>query len=105
MPPGRLPREVFQACPTGRRPWEDPGHAGETMSLSWPGNASGSPPEELEEVSGIFITDSPPEVLLLLGISEASYFCYPVNTFRRDLIGCCRSGSYPDESRWEADSP
>ncbi|KAI3368720.1 hypothetical protein L3Q82_025415 [Scortum barcoo] len=43
MPPGRLPREVFQACPTGRRPREDPGHAGETMSLSWPGNASGSP--------------------------------------------------------------
>ncbi|KAI3362708.1 hypothetical protein L3Q82_001775 [Scortum barcoo] len=24
-------------------PWEDPGHAGETMSLGWPGNASGSP--------------------------------------------------------------
>ncbi|KAI3376003.1 hypothetical protein L3Q82_016532 [Scortum barcoo] len=22
---------------------EDPGHAGETMSLGWPGNASGSP--------------------------------------------------------------
>ncbi|KAI3367554.1 hypothetical protein L3Q82_026397, partial [Scortum barcoo] len=43
MPPGRLPREVFQACPTGRRPREDPGHAGETMSLGWPGNASGSP--------------------------------------------------------------
>ncbi|KAI3351691.1 hypothetical protein L3Q82_020526, partial [Scortum barcoo] len=54
MPPGRLPREVFQACPTGRRPrfQEDPGHAGETMSLSWPGNASEVPPEELEEVSG-----------------------------------------------------
>ncbi|KAI3361713.1 hypothetical protein L3Q82_001949 [Scortum barcoo] len=31
---------------------EDPGHAGETMSLGWPGNASGIPPEELEEVSG-----------------------------------------------------
>ncbi|KAI3372952.1 hypothetical protein L3Q82_023399, partial [Scortum barcoo] len=52
MPPGRLPREVFQACPTGRRPVEDPGHAGETMSLGWPGNAYGIPPEELEEVSG-----------------------------------------------------
>ncbi|KAI3360654.1 hypothetical protein L3Q82_002519 [Scortum barcoo] len=24
-------------------PGEDPGHAGETMSLGWPGNASGSP--------------------------------------------------------------
>ncbi|KAI3363270.1 hypothetical protein L3Q82_011557, partial [Scortum barcoo] len=45
MPLGlRLPREVFQACPTGRRPpREDPGHAGETMSLGWPGNASGPP--------------------------------------------------------------
>ncbi|KAI3370426.1 hypothetical protein L3Q82_025186 [Scortum barcoo] len=30
--------------PTGRRGFgEDPGHAGETMSLGWPGNASGSP--------------------------------------------------------------
>ncbi|KAI3373544.1 hypothetical protein L3Q82_022135 [Scortum barcoo] len=54
MPPGRLPREVFQACPTGGGGLgEDPGHAGETMSLGWPGNASGSPPEELEEVSGV----------------------------------------------------
>ena len=35
----------------GRDPWEDPGHVGETMSLGWPGNASG-PPEELEEVAG-----------------------------------------------------
>ncbi|KAI3368100.1 hypothetical protein L3Q82_007803 [Scortum barcoo] len=33
---------------------EDPGHAGETMSLGWPGNASGSPREELEEVSGVW---------------------------------------------------
>ncbi|KAI3368310.1 hypothetical protein L3Q82_007829 [Scortum barcoo] len=44
MPPGRLPREVFQGprCPMarGRRPREDlGGHAGETMSLGWPGNA------------------------------------------------------------------
>ncbi|KAK7913334.1 hypothetical protein WMY93_013545 [Mugilogobius chulae] len=35
MPPGRLPGEVFRACPTGRRPREDPGHAGGTMSLDW----------------------------------------------------------------------
>ncbi|KAI3368114.1 hypothetical protein L3Q82_007841 [Scortum barcoo] len=35
-----------------KAPWEDPGHAGETMSLGWPGNAFGIPPEELEEVSG-----------------------------------------------------
>ena len=31
---------------------EDPGHAGGTMSLSWPGNTSGSPPEELDKVAG-----------------------------------------------------
>ncbi|MEQ2238784.1 hypothetical protein ILYODFUR_036870 [Ilyodon furcidens] len=42
MPPGRLPREVFQARPTGRSPGDGPGHAGGTMSLSWPGNALGS---------------------------------------------------------------
>ncbi|KAI3377434.1 hypothetical protein L3Q82_008412 [Scortum barcoo] len=59
MPPGRLPREVFQAgVPPGGGPGEDPGHAGETMSLGWPGNASGIPPEELEEVSGISIIGS-----------------------------------------------
>ncbi|XP_073778470.1 uncharacterized protein [Danio rerio] len=40
MPPGGFPREVFQPCPTGKR--EDPGHAGGTLSLSWPGNVSGS---------------------------------------------------------------
>ncbi|XP_061892442.1 uncharacterized protein LOC133642332 [Entelurus aequoreus] len=41
MPPERLPKEVFRARPTGRRPrgrprtrWED---------YVWPGNASGSP--------------------------------------------------------------
>ncbi|TWW54789.1 hypothetical protein D4764_0289820 [Takifugu flavidus] len=43
MPPGRLPGEVFRACPSGRRPLGDPGHVGETMSLDWPGNAWGSP--------------------------------------------------------------
>ncbi|KAI3356446.1 hypothetical protein L3Q82_017657 [Scortum barcoo] len=45
MPPGRLPREVFQAGMShlGGGLGEDPGHAGETMSLGWPGNASGSP--------------------------------------------------------------
>lgn len=30
----------------------DPGHAGEIKSLRWPGNASISPPEELDEVAG-----------------------------------------------------
>ncbi|KAI3362006.1 hypothetical protein L3Q82_012348 [Scortum barcoo] len=52
MPPGRLPREVFQACPTGRRPrgrprtrWRD-----YVSQLAW--ERLGVPPEELEEVSG-----------------------------------------------------
>ena len=51
MPPGRLPGEVFRACPTGRRPGEDPGHAGETVSrLAW--ERLGIPQEELDEVAG-----------------------------------------------------
>ncbi|KAI3367063.1 hypothetical protein L3Q82_009264, partial [Scortum barcoo] len=52
MPPGRLPREVFQACPTGRRPrgrprtrWRD-----YVSRLAW--ERLGVPLEELEEVSG-----------------------------------------------------
>ncbi|KAK5601698.1 hypothetical protein CRENBAI_021922 [Crenichthys baileyi] len=36
----------------GGGPGDGPGHAGGTMSLGWPGNALGSPLEELEEVSG-----------------------------------------------------
>ncbi|KAI3371761.1 hypothetical protein L3Q82_024310 [Scortum barcoo] len=53
MPPGRLPREVFQACPTGRRPrgrprtrWRD-----YVSRLAW--ERLGVPLEELEEVSGV----------------------------------------------------
>ena len=52
MPPGRLPREVFLACPTGRRPrgrprtrWSD-----YVTRLAW--ERLGILPEELEEVSG-----------------------------------------------------
>uniref|UniRef100_A0A672GTN4 Reverse transcriptase domain-containing protein n=4 Tax=Salarias fasciatus TaxID=181472 RepID=A0A672GTN4_SALFA len=52
MPPGRLPREVFRACPTGRRPrgrprtrWRD-----YVSRLAW--ERLGILPEELEEVSG-----------------------------------------------------
>ncbi|KAI3373259.1 hypothetical protein L3Q82_006385 [Scortum barcoo] len=48
MPPGRLPREVFQACPTERRPrgrprtrWRD-----YVSQLAW--EHLGVPPEELE---------------------------------------------------------
>ncbi|KAK3518675.1 hypothetical protein QTP70_007168 [Hemibagrus guttatus] len=60
MPPGRLPGEVFRACPTGKRPrgrprirWRD-----YVFRLAW--ERLGIPPEELEEVSGereIRITD------------------------------------------------
>ncbi|KAI3352201.1 hypothetical protein L3Q82_005168 [Scortum barcoo] len=57
MPPGRLPREVFQACPPpGGGLREDPGHAGETMSLGWPGNASGSPRKSWRKCLGQVIT-------------------------------------------------
>ncbi|KAK3516854.1 hypothetical protein QTP70_027075 [Hemibagrus guttatus] len=52
MPPGRLPGEVFRACPTGKRPrgrpktrWRD-----YVFRLAW--ERLGVPPEELEEVSG-----------------------------------------------------
>ncbi|KAK3519713.1 hypothetical protein QTP70_002681 [Hemibagrus guttatus] len=52
MPPGRLPGEVFRACPTGKRPrgrprtrWRDC-----VSQLTW--ERLGIPPEELEEVSG-----------------------------------------------------
>ncbi|KAK7925839.1 hypothetical protein WMY93_008149 [Mugilogobius chulae] len=52
MPPGRLPREVFRPCPTGRRPrgrprtrWRD-----YVSRLAWV--RLGIPPEELEEVCG-----------------------------------------------------
>ncbi|KAK3545223.1 hypothetical protein QTP70_002063 [Hemibagrus guttatus] len=51
MPPGRLPGEVFWACPTGKRPrgrprtrWRD-----YVFRLAW--ERLGVPPEELEEVA------------------------------------------------------
>ncbi|KAI3356054.1 hypothetical protein L3Q82_017168 [Scortum barcoo] len=55
MPPGRLTSlgRCSRHVPPGGSPWKDPGHAGETMSLGWPGNAYRVPPEELEEVSGV----------------------------------------------------
>lgn len=43
LPPGCLPREVFQAHPSGRRPQTDRGLGGEIISLHWSGNASGAP--------------------------------------------------------------
>ncbi|TWW60792.1 hypothetical protein D4764_05G0008820 [Takifugu flavidus] len=52
MPPGRLPGEVFRACPSGRRPpgrprtlWRD-----YVSRLVW--ERLGVPPDELEEVAG-----------------------------------------------------
>ncbi|KAI3373216.1 hypothetical protein L3Q82_006378 [Scortum barcoo] len=49
-----LPREVFQACPTGRRPWGRPRtHCWRdyVSRLAW--ERLGVPLEELEEVSGL----------------------------------------------------
>ncbi|KAI3352062.1 hypothetical protein L3Q82_020878, partial [Scortum barcoo] len=58
MPPGRLPREVFQACPTRE---EAPGKTQDTLErlclsaglgTATSGSGSPSPRRELEEVSG-----------------------------------------------------
>ncbi|KAK3556392.1 hypothetical protein QTP70_007987 [Hemibagrus guttatus] len=51
MPPGRLPGEVFQACPTGKRPWGRPRTRWRdyVFRLAW--ERLGVPPEELEEVA------------------------------------------------------
>ena len=43
MPTGRLPLEVFQARPVGRRPRGRPTTRWRDYSQHWPGNASGSP--------------------------------------------------------------
>ncbi|KAI3356858.1 hypothetical protein L3Q82_003341 [Scortum barcoo] len=61
---------------------EDPGHAGETMSLSWPGNARG-PPEELEEVSG-------GKLSLIIGVSRR--LCEDVPVSHQELWGCLVGG-------------
>ncbi|KAK3550483.1 hypothetical protein QTP86_030724 [Hemibagrus guttatus] len=52
MPPGRLPGEVFRACPTGKRPRGRPRtrRRDHVFRLAW--ERLGVPPEELEEVSG-----------------------------------------------------
>ncbi|KAK3527330.1 hypothetical protein QTP86_020254 [Hemibagrus guttatus] len=52
MPPGRLPGEVFRACPTRKRPWGRPRTRWRdyVSRLTW--ERLGIPPEELEEVSG-----------------------------------------------------
>lgn len=38
--------------PSGGEPGEEPGHAGATRSLGWPGNTTPVPPDELEKVTG-----------------------------------------------------
>ena len=48
----RVGVRVRGSIPPVGGPQEEPGHAGGTMSLGWPGNASRSPPEELDEVAG-----------------------------------------------------
>ncbi|KAK3546351.1 hypothetical protein QTP70_025761, partial [Hemibagrus guttatus] len=51
MPPGRLPGEVFRACPTGKRPWGRPRTRWRdyVFQLAW--ERLGVPPEELEDVT------------------------------------------------------
>ncbi|KAK3522957.1 hypothetical protein QTP86_010312 [Hemibagrus guttatus] len=51
MPPGRLPGEVFRACPTGKRPRGRPRtrRRDYVFRLAW--ERLGVPPEELEEVA------------------------------------------------------
>ncbi|TWW80182.1 hypothetical protein D4764_10G0012120 [Takifugu flavidus] len=50
MLPGRLPVRCSGHIPPVGGPQEDPGHAGETMSLIW--EHQGIPPDDLEEVAG-----------------------------------------------------
>lgn len=58
MPPGYLTGEMFLACPTGKRPQENPGHVGKTMFLGLPGKHLGVPLDE--GILGLFaLTDAP----------------------------------------------
>ncbi|KAK3518183.1 hypothetical protein QTP70_033879 [Hemibagrus guttatus] len=52
MPPGRLSGEVFQACPTGKRPRGRPRTRLRDYVSRLTRERLGIPPEELEEVSG-----------------------------------------------------
>ncbi|KAK3517257.1 hypothetical protein QTP70_001616, partial [Hemibagrus guttatus] len=51
MPPGRLPGEVFQACPTGKRPRGRPRTRWRDCVFRLACERLGVPPEELEEVA------------------------------------------------------
>ncbi|TWW65109.1 hypothetical protein D4764_21G0000090 [Takifugu flavidus] len=50
MPPGRLPGEVFRACPSSRRPLGRPRTRWYVSPLVW--ERLGIPPDELEEAAG-----------------------------------------------------
>lgn len=54
-----------------------------------------------DSVGLVIITESLPEVLLLLRVIEPSYLGPLVDVVSINLIGCCRSGGDPDESRRE----
>ncbi len=47
----------------------------------------------------MLVTDSLPEIFLLLRVIESLNFCHTVDVVGGDLIGCCWSGGDPDESR------
>ncbi|KAI3376986.1 hypothetical protein L3Q82_000033 [Scortum barcoo] len=60
---------------------EDPGHAGETMSLSWPGNASGSPRKSWRKCLGLQMLEAickhwegPISLALYMSDAEAQQF-------------------------------
>ena len=46
----------------------------------------------------LLLSESLPEVILLLWVGEPSHLCHHVNTVSRDLIGCRRACGYPDTS-------
>ncbi|KAI3375313.1 hypothetical protein L3Q82_021807 [Scortum barcoo] len=80
-------------------PGEDPGHAGETMSLGWPGNASGI----LPGIAGGSVWGEGS-----LGISaQTAVLCDPVTDKRRKMDGWMESIKHSNLeqcnlSRWSA---
>ncbi|KAI3354770.1 hypothetical protein L3Q82_004596 [Scortum barcoo] len=89
MPPGRLPREVFQACPTGRRPRGRP----RTRWRNYVSRLAGLgtprvPPEELEEVSGDRTINS--------GKSKGGGVCFMVNNKWCSDVEIISTGCSPD---------
>lgn len=58
--------------------------------------ASGALDVREDSAAQLLVSEPDPEVLFLLGVSEASYFCKPVHIVRWDLIGSRRLRCYPD---------